>query len=475
MAQQEPARPFVERVFEDFVAAMTRFVDASIINLAPDRVCRAKGDGIMPIRPRMSPVMPWASHGLRWVLACVLCLLLTTLAHADAVTEWNQTAIRAAASIGISTGWQSRIVAITHAAMFDAVNSIERQYTTYAVEVSPPAGASAEAAAITAAHAVLTQLVPDEKKMLDTALTTTLANVADGAAKDAGTAVGREVAAKLLELRHNDGINTKVAYTPGTAPGAWQPTPPDLAPGLLPQFGGVKPFVLKSSDQFTLPGPPTLDSEAFARDMREIQSVGARRSPSRTAEQSEVAIFWTVSTHMPFNAAARAAATTRGNSLVDNARLFALLNMAGVDSQIACWHSKYQVNFWRPVTAIRVADSAKNAALKSDPNWEPLLTTPAHPDYPSGHASYGGAAAEVLKAVFGDDRVDVSFTWPAFGVTRTYTSFAQIDREIIDARVWGGIHFRKTDEDSSALGHQIGEYTVKTWLRPASGSPPAAR
>ena len=178
MAQQEPARPFVERVFEDFVAAITRFVDASIINLAPDRICRAKGDGIMPIRPRISPVMPWASHCLRRVLACALCLLVTTLAHADAVTEWNQTAIRAAASIGISTGWQSRIVAITHAAMFDAVNSIERKYTTYAVEVSPPAGASAEAAAITAAHAVLTQLVPDEKKMLDTALTTTLANVA---------------------------------------------------------------------------------------------------------------------------------------------------------------------------------------------------------------------------------------------------------------------------------------------------------
>jgi hypothetical protein len=214
-----------------------------------------------------------------------------------------------------------------------------------------------------------------------------LANVADGAAKDAGTAVGREVAAKLLDLRNNDGIDAKVAYTPGTAPGAWQPTPPAFAPGALPQFGGVKPFVLKSSDQFTLPGPPTLDSEAFARDMLEIQSVGARRSTSRTAEQSEVAIFWTVSTHMPFNAAARAAATTRAHSLVDNARLFALLNMAGVDSQIACWHWKYQVNFWRPVTAIRAADRAKNMALKPDPNWESLLTTPAHPDYPSGHAS----------------------------------------------------------------------------------------
>jgi hypothetical protein len=398
----------------------------------------------------------------------VLWLLFATLAHADAVTDWNETAIRAAASVGISTGWQSRLVAIAHAAMFDAVNSIERKYTKYAVEVAPPAGASAEAAAITAAHAVLTQLVPDQKTMLDAALTTALAKVADGAAKDAGTVVGREVAAKLLEIRKNDGIDAKVAYTPGTAPGAWQPTPPALTPAVLPQFGAVKPFLLKSSDQFTMPGPPPLDSEAFARDMREIQSVGVRRSTSRTAEQSEVAIFWTVSTHMPFNAAARAAATKRGNSLVENARLFALLNMVGADSQIACWHWKYQVNFWRPITAIRAADSAKNAALTPDPTWESLLVTPPHPDYPSGHASYGGAAAAVLKAVFGDDRVDVSFTWPAFGVTRTYTSFAQLDREIIDARVWGGIHFRKTDEDSSALGHKIGEYAVQTWLRSVS-------
>jgi hypothetical protein len=202
--------------------------------------------------------------------------------------------------------------------------------------------------------------------------------------------------------------------------------------------------------------------------MREIQAVGARRSTSRTAEQSEVAIFWTVSTHLPFNAAARAAAIKRGYSLVDSARLLALLNMAGADSQIACWHWKYRLNFWRPVTAIRTADRVPHAALTPDPHWEPLLTTPLNPDYPSGHASYGGAAAAVLKAVFGGDRVDVSFTWPASGVTRTYTSFSQLDREIIDARVWGGIHFRQTDEDSSALGHKIGAYAVQTWLRPVS-------
>jgi PAP2 superfamily len=424
----------------------------------------------MPIRPHTASTAPRAHPSLCGLIVCVMGPLFATLAHADVVTDWNVTAIRAAATIGISTGVQSRLMAMTHAAMFDAVNSIERRYTPYAVEASPPAGASAEAAAITAAHGVLTRLVPDEQKMLDAALTTTLAKVADGPAKDAGAALGREVAAKMLERRRTDGLDATVAYTPGTTPGAWQPTPPAFAAAALPHFGAVTPFVLTSPDQFTMPGPPSLTSEAFTRDLREIQAVGARRGSSRTAEQSEVAIFWTVWTYMPFNAAARAAAAQRDLPLVDTARLLALLNLAGVDSQIACWHWKYRFNFWRPITAIRAAASTQTAAPTADANWESLLTTPAHPDYPSGHATYGGAAAEVLRAVLEDDRLDASFTWPAGGVTRTYASFSQMDREIIDARVWGGIHFRQTDEDSSALGRRIGEYAVKTWLRPVSSN-----
>ena len=321
----------------------------------------------MPSQPHTSPAVPRARRRLRCLIVCVLWPLFATLAHADAVTDWNETAIRAAASVGISTGWQSRVVAIAHAAMFDAVNSIERKYTQYAVEVSPPAGASAEAAAIAAAHAVLTQLVPDQKKMLDSALTTTLAKVADGAAKDAGAAVGREVAAKMIELRSNDGIDAKVAYTPGTAPGAWQPTLPDFRAAC--RAGARRGEALRA--QVERPVHHAWPPRARQRGVRPRHAgdSGGRRAPhtSRTAEQTEVAIYWTVWTHMPFNAAARAAATTRGNSLVDNARLFALLNMAGADSQTACWYWKYQFNFWRPVTAIRAADSTKNAALKSTP------------------------------------------------------------------------------------------------------------
>jgi hypothetical protein len=252
------------------------------------------------------------------------------------------------------------------------------------------------------------------------------------------------------------------------------------------------------------PGAPNKALQPMPSSVRsrpaEIQSVWAHSHTLRTAEQTEVAIYWTVWTHLPFNAAARAAATRRGHLLVDNARLLALLNMVGADSQIACWYWKYRFNFWRPVTAIRAEDGAKNASLTSDPNWEPLLNTPAHPDYPSGHATYGGAAAEVSKAVFDDDHVDLerfpgrcmastststvgtgvlhpkapctrvktALSFVLTNVTRTYTSFSQLDREIIDARVWGGIYVRKTNEDSSALGHKIGVYAVQTWLRPAS-------
>jgi len=429
----------------------------------------------MPLTLHTAPPRPRVRCGRSALLACALWPLVATVAHADVVTDWNVTAIRAASTIGISTGVQSRLMALTHAAMFDAINSIERKYTPYAIEVIPPTDASAEAAAVTAAHGVLMQLVPDEQKMLDTALATTLAKVADGPAKEAGAALGREVAAKMVERRRADGLDATVVYTPGTTPGAWQPTPPAFRAAALPHFGAVTPFVLTSSDQFPMPGPPALTSEVFARDLQEIQAAGARRGSSRTAEQSEVAIFWTVWTYMPFNAAARAAAAQRDLSLVDSARLLALLNLAGVDSQIACWHWKYQFNFWRPITTIRTAASTQTAAPTADANWESLLVTPAHPDYPSGHATYGGAAAEVLRAVLGDDRVDASFTWPEpGGITRTYASFSQMDREIIDARVWGGIHFRQTDEDSSALGRQIGNYTVQTWLRPVSGTPAAA-
>lgn len=396
-----------------------------------------------------------------------MLLLLATPGHADVPSEWNEIAVRTAAAVGGGTAGQSRIVAIMHVAMFDAVNSVEKRYTPYAADLAPHRATSAEAAGVVAAHAVLCHYVPQRKSELDDALSAALEKVADGAAKEAGKTVGLAVARRIIQLRADDGMDAKIDYTPGSGPGVWQPTPAAYAAAGGTQLGRVKPFTLRSADQFSMPAPPALDGDVYTRDALEIQSIGARDSRVRTPEQTDVAVFWTISTHVPFNAAARAAIAQRNYSLVDGARLFALLNMAGTDSQIACWHWKYHFNFWRPVTAIRAADTTSNPALRSDPSWEPLLNTPSHPDYPSGHACYGGAAAEVLRTIVGEDSVAVTVPGPsASKLVRTYTSFSQMDRDIIDARVWGGIHFRNTDENSSALGRSIGEYAVKHWFTP---------
>jgi hypothetical protein len=234
-----------------------------------------------------------------------------------------------------------------------------------------------------------------------------------------------------------------------------------MLPVVLAHWGGVTPF-LKGTIGLDVKGPPPLSSLEFARDFEEVKTMGARHSMARTADQTAAAIFWTVQTGVPWYAAARAAATARGSSVVDNVRLFAALAAATADSQIACFEAKYRHNHWRPVTAIRNAPELNNPVLKGDPQWEPLLWTPNHPDYPSAHACFSGAAEAVLRAHFGSDEVNVSVTFPTlFGVTRTYSRFSQISQEVNDARVWGGIHFRNADTDGHDLGYRVGEIAVR--------------
>ena len=213
--------------------------------------------------------------------------------------------------------------------------------------------------------------------------------------------------------------------------------------------------------------PPSLTSTEFVRDFVEIKSVGSRFSTTRTADQTAAAIFWTVQTLVPWNAAARAAAQAKNTGVLENARIFAQLNMAAADSQIPVFAIKYRVAFWRPVTAIRGAVALNDPRLVADPAWEPLLGTPPQPDYPSAHTMGSGAAEAVLVAAFGD-RVGVSVTHPPlFGVTRTYGSFSQIAQEVDDARVWGGIHFRTADVVGRELGRRVGELAVRNFPRPS--------
>jgi VCPO second helical-bundle domain len=386
-------------------------------------------------------------------------------AHADMVTDWNQTGVAAAVAAGQNSLQLSRTMALVHGAMYDAVNSIERRHMPYVVDIAAPAGASREAAAAAAAHAVLSRLFWPQIPIFDVALEVSLAFIPDGAAKIDGLTVGKEAAAKMLARRANDGSGKTLAYTHQTGPGMYQATPPENAAPVMPHWAAVEPFTLKTPNQFPVRGPAPYNSPEFARDFAEVKLMGAKNSTARTKDQTEAARFWLTSGIVTDNSAARQVALAKGTTVADSARVFALLNMAGADAYIACWEAKYRYHNWRPITAIRNAASTGNPALVGDPNWEPLLVTPAHPEYPSGHACYAGATERVLQEMFGDDNT-FTLTFPAMNLTRTYRSFSQLGKEMIDARVWAGIHYRLSDEDGYDLGRRVADHALQTVLRP---------
>jgi hypothetical protein len=390
-----------------------------------------------------------------------VCLLPIARAHADAVTDWNVIALNATA-VPPNSILQSRALAIVHSAIYDAVHAVERKGGAYAIDVEAPAGTSVEAAVVAAAYGSLIRLAPAERPTLDAALNVSLSKIPDGKGKSDGTALGQQIAEKLLELRSADGAAMKVAFTAKPGIGLYQLTPPQSLPAILAQWGSVTPFVLRSRTALELNGPPAVASAQFARDFEEVKNVGARYSTTRTADQTAAAIFWTVQTAVPWHAAARAASAAKGLSLSENARLFALLSVASADSQIIAFEEKYKRPHWRPITAIRAATDLNIAALKGDSGWEPLLVTPPHPDYPSAHATFSGAAEAVLRGFFGNDEVDVSVTAPGpFGITRTYHKFSELTEEVDNARVWGGIHFRSADADGSEIGRKIGAVVLR--------------
>ncbi|MGH2398251.1 MAG: vanadium-dependent haloperoxidase [bacterium] len=338
-----------------------------------------------------------------------------------------------------------------------------REATPYLIQPQAPAGTSQHAAAAVAAYGVLVWLYPSQKARLDEALKTSLGKLPDGAAKDNGVAVGRHVAEKYVAVRTRDGADRKVDYIPGTAAGKWRATSPAMQPFVSVVWAEVTPFVLKSPTEVAAPGPLPLDSAQYAKDIDEVRRVGARDSKERTADQTAAAIFSLMKSSDLWSAAARAAAAAQGTSVIDNARIFALMHMAMMDATIAGWAIKKLYRLWRPIMAIR------EATVNPDPNWEPLLITPSHPDYVSGHCIIAGAAARTLTLLFGTDGVKFSATFGGgFGLTRNFTGFAAAEKEIEDARVWPGIHTRTADEHGTRVGHQIAELTVQRVMRPLS-------
>jgi membrane-associated phospholipid phosphatase len=405
------------------------------------------------------------------VLASVAVTTVASAARADVVTAWNTAALNAIRANRTPPPVASRALAILHLSIFDAVNGVVRSHEKYLVKSAVPASASLEAAASAAAHTALTSLFPSSSADFDQLHAQVLAQLRDGPHKRLGLEWGELVAHEVLLARAADNSAAALAPPTGSGPGDWQPTPPAFAPYLLPQWGFVTPFALPSTSFMRPPGPPELSSERWVTDYNEVKSLGAAVNSSRTPEQSLIALFWAdgAGTETPpghWNTIAQRVSTDRGTSLVDNARLFALLNMAMADAAICAWDAKYNYDFWRPVTAIRNGDLDGNAATIADPSWSSFIATPPFPDYISGHSTFSGAAATVLAMFYGTDRLHFTTGSDAVpGATRSFDSFSGAATEAALSRLFGGIHYRSANDDGLAAGVAIGEWAISHDLR----------
>ncbi|HSE97844.1 MAG TPA: vanadium-dependent haloperoxidase [Blastocatellia bacterium] len=387
----------------------------------------------------------------------------------DPVTEWNQHAVSftLSASPALAPVQQTRVMAIVQVAVHDAVNGITSEYATYLSPGSSPANATPEAAAIAAAHHALKGIFTSmtQTQQLDSLYLASLAAHALSA-DDPGIAYGRSASAQILAARSNDNsAQAQFSYTaPGAgSPGVWVHT--TSAPALLPGWGNVTPFVLKSGSQFRPDPPPALDSEQYANDYNEVKQIGVSIGSTRTPEQSLIATFWRASPTAIWNDVLRQVLATRELDLSATARAFALFYLSAADASIACWEAKYTYNFWRPEPAIRSGHLDGNDFTIADSTWTPFIATPAHPEYPSGHTSNSGAMAAILAQLFGDDP-GVSIAVTITGITRQWDTFSEAVEEVIDARVYSGFHFRTADRVGARLGRQVARFISTHALKP---------
>jgi hypothetical protein len=380
---------------------------------------------------------------------------------AGEVERWNRVATDAAIAQELDPLTESRIFAIVHASIHDALNAIDRRYEAYQARISAAQGASPDAAVAAAAHASLTELMPARKAAFEAALAETLAQVMDKDAAARGLQAGRQAAAINLANRRDDGASREVKYIPGKKAGDYRPTPPDFTPALFPQWGMIRPFVLTSASQFR-PAPPLDPKSVRARaEIEEVRAIGGKTSSARTAEQSEISRYWYESSPQGWNRIARVVAADRGLDEWESARLLALVNFAMADGFIGGFEAKYHYKYWRPATAIR-----ENGGANGD--WLPDLSTPPVPDYPSTHTVLGAAAAAVMARYFGSDFVSFSMTSgaPYAGITRKFWSFSEAARENGASRVLAGIHFPTAVQAGYEQGERIGVFTYERALRP---------
>lgn len=424
---------------------------------------------------------------------CVVLLLSGLSAPAqeqppgNIVTEWNLIAVNTLVTLPGPAGGappaSQILLGMTQGAVFDAVNAIRpRRFQPYLLTQRFPSGSSKEAAVATAAYLVLSDIVstvPDALlptkatvlASLETEYSESLAAIPDSWSKEKGIEAGTAAAEAMIEAREDDGRYGPSQWDPNPKAGHWEPLyNPDGTPQLdpTPWVGGVDPFLLRSASQFRTEGPPGLRSEKWADVFNEVKELGSVDSAVRTDEQTHIAIFWQSTPVATWNAVARdlLGDSAHVDDLTHSARLFAMENLSAADASINCWNDKYHYDFWRPWNAIPRADEDRNPATEADPDWAPLINAP-YPEHPSGHLCQDGSHLRVLTSFFGTGKVGFDVTSARFpGETRHFDRFRQAFLEIIEARIWAGLHFRTADVQARLLGRDVANYAMAHYLQP---------
>jgi hypothetical protein len=377
------------------------------------------------------------------------------------VAAWDATGTRAFSAAGLTPAEGHTIFAYVAIAVYDSVMAVQEDYEPFAVDLDAPQGSSAEAAVSAAAYRVLVHYLPAQATLiLDPAYATSMASIPDGPAKTDGTAIGEQVAHDLILMRANDGFRAPATYTPPNppVPGAWLPTA--ATPPIGPYLGLMQPFALRSADQFRPDGPPELDSKRWARDYNEVKEIGGSTSTTRTIDQTLAARFWAEPPVQQARGSFRRFVLDRGLDVVQASRFMAMISVTYADALIACFEAKYHYAFWRPVTAVHAGDTDGNDATIGAPAWTPLLGTPNHPEYPSAHSCITPAGGIVIARFLGTDQID--FTVPSLtGLgDRHFDTVTELQAEVSNARIWGGIHIRTSVDDGSRIGKKTANFVL---------------
>jgi hypothetical protein len=381
----------------------------------------------------------------------------------NAVTDWNLKA-QNVITAGRSPASSQYLLALVHAAMYDAVVAIQGEYRPFRVRVAVDGPASPDAAVAAAAYHVLRQRVPASEPALTAEYLAYIAALPAGATTEHGLEVGATVALQWLALRADDRFDVNVPYQPPPAgPGIWEPTAPTAPVDV--KIAQVRPYVMRSPDNFRPDGPRGLQSRAYARAFDEVYDVGRLDSASRTFEQLEIARFWAEHTAIQWNRNLRQLATAAQLDLVNAARMLAMVHVASADATVGCFDAKYSFLSWRPVHAIQRADTDDNPRTAPDVTWSGLLNV-NHPEYPSAHACWTQAVTDTLTSVFGTDQADFTLDSTVTGSTRQYTRFSEVAEEVQDARVWAGLHFRFSADDGATIGRQVARLVAQNHFRP---------